>query len=129
MQANERYLRITLKLNAAFSILSGLLLVFNKPMIDKMGIGNYTTPMIVGMGLVVFGCYVLYQSLIRQISIQQVRLIILSDLIWVLVSIVVLLVRPWSLSSIGYGLIMAVAVTVGLFGFFQNRYLKPLSHQ
>lgn len=119
---NIKKLKRVLSANAAFSTLSGLLLIFDKPLIDKMGIGNYLTSLIIGIGLLVFAVFVFYTS--RQLKSLLVGLIIIQDVLWVLASILVLLIQPWDLTGLGYSLIGAVAFVIGCFAFFQKKYLS-----
>jgi hypothetical protein len=121
MLPNIKKLKRVLNANAVFSTVSGLLLIFDKPLIDKMGIGNYLTPLIIGIGLLIFGVSVFYIS--RRLKIVLVKFIIIQDLVWVLLSIVALVIRPWELTGLGYGLIAAVALTIGSLTLLQKKYL------
>ena len=111
-----------LNANAVFSTVSGLLMIFDKPLIDKMGIGNYLTPLIIGVGLLIFAVSVFYTS--RELKNVLVKSIIIQDVVWVLVSILVLVIQPWELTGLGHGLIGAVALLIGCFAFLQKKYLS-----
>ncbi len=123
MQANQKKLRKVLRINASFSTISGLLLIFDKPLIDKMGIGNYTTPMIIGIGLLIFAASIFFYASRKTIRPKEIKSVIVQDLAWVIGSIAVLIIRPWALESLGYLLIAAIMVVVGVFGVLQHRLL------
>lgn len=122
MLSSQRNMKNVLRLNAGFSAVSGLLLIFYQPLVDKMGILNYQIAMLIGLGLLTFAGLVFYTS--RQLHLILVKTIIIQDLLWVLVSIIVLVIHPWNLSQLGYGLIGAVAVVIAAILLLQIKYLK-----
>ena len=124
MQTSERKLRNVLKINACFSTISGLLLIFYRSLIDKMGIGNYLTPIIIGVGLLLFAASIFYYATRSPLNSKQIKGIIIQDFIWVLGSVAVLIWRPWSLTGLGYLLICLVMITVAVFGMIQYNLLR-----
>ncbi len=125
MKSQEIKLRTTLKANAAFSLSSGLVMVsFGKPISTLMNISNPLVLLILGVGLVLFAAYLIYNASKLEISRTQVKFIILQDWIWVIGSLILLIIKPLDISFIGNILIGLVAIIVGVLAILQTNFLK-----
>ena len=128
MRSNESKLRIILKANALFSLLSGMTMIFIYPQLASyMAINDAKVLQYVGIGLVLFSATVFHSAMRKDLSKQQVKSIIFQDWAWVAGSLLVIALQVWGLSSAGYWLIGIVAVIVGDFALFQMRFLKKVS--
>lgn len=111
-------LRTSLLANAVFSTLTAItLLLFSRQVAVLFGLSRTLIFLIIGAGLLVFAASVAIEAGRQRPG--KVRLIIIQDAIWVLASVVVLIFRPFDISSVGYVLIGVVAALVGLFGLGQ----------
>ena len=116
----EQKLRITLKINAAFSLLSGIdFIVFNGFLADKIGVDSKQALIFIGVGLIVFAGLVFFNAFRKNIDAKSIKSIIVQDLLWVIASAIVLTFKAFDLSALGYELILLIALIVGTFAIFQ----------
>ena len=86
-----------------------------------------STPfLIIGIFLVLFAIQVSYVALKGEITVGQVKPIILMDLGWVIASFVIVLFSLFNFSMIGYVLTTLIALWVGTMAFLQNQGVKRL---
>src|SRR5690606_13009092 len=122
---NPSLLQAALRSNAAFSLVSGLLLLFFPGTIaallgyDELGLLGG-----VGFGLVVFSLLVGSAARRKRIRPLEVLLISLADCSWILGSLAFLLLLPESFSLTSASLVGGVAAVVGAFAGVQFRTLR-----
>lgn len=115
-------LQKALSANAVFSTLSGLSLLILSPQIASfLGLARATELPGIGLALLLFAVFVGWVA--ARPRRKLVQLIILQDLLWVIVSAVVILLGMFNLYTNGYLLIAIVAVLVGMFAYLQYRHL------
>lgn len=110
-------LRTALRLNALFSLTTGLILLFGAfPVSDWLGIPAWVA-IVVGVGLVPFAVMVWRAS--GRLDPAEVTSIVVADIVWVVASAI--FVVGWShlLSDAGLKATVAVAVVVGGFALAQ----------
>ena len=113
------YLQITLLSNALFSLLTGLsLIIFHNTIANWFGNQNSTVFWVIGIGLLFFSYSVFIQ--IKNPKPDSVFYIVIQDIIWILASIVILLVRPFNIPILGNQIIAGVAIIVLFFGVGQS---------
>lgn len=104
-------LKTALKANAIFSGTSGILLIsFNQQIAKIFETENNTVFWVVGLTLVYFACTIILE-VIKQRSLA-ILLIIVQDFIWVIGSIVLLIMNPFSISIAGNVIIGIIAIIV-----------------
>lgn len=117
-------LRKSLTGNATFSLISGLLLIFGSRTLGPiLGLPDGYWLTWVGFGLLLFVGFI---GIVLRIGMPRfwVNTIIIQDIIWVVASLFVLIVNPWSISNTGLFLIAAVAFIVGVFAVLQFKYSR-----
>ena len=118
-------LQTSLKSNAAFSLLSGfLLIVIHGKIAQLFGVSNATVFWVIGIGLVLFAATVYWESI--KLRPLQVFSIIVQDLIWVIASIILLIFNPFQISFWGNVLIAVVALIVFIFALAQSSGLSKM---
>lgn len=112
-------LQVALLRNALFSGLSGVLLVlFNSRITDAFALyGNKEIFVVIGWLLLFFTATIAYEFVQQRHN--WVMWIIIQDLLWVLGSIVLLLLRPFGISAVGNVAITVVACIVAFMGYSQ----------
>lgn|GEM_PF-3736565 len=125
MSVDDRKLRLVLKANAAFSCLSGVLLLMDYGLADLMN-ANATSLKWVGAGLLLFATTVVLTAIRKVMNNKQVMSIIVQDMLWVLASLLVIVINAWNLSTLAYWLIGFTAVIVASFGTLQWRLLRRI---
>ena len=118
-------LRKSLSTNAIFSGVSGLtLILFNKQISILFAISQGTVFWIIGIALVLFaGTIVLEIFKQRPLAVLW---IIVQDFIWVIGSILLLLLQPFDISSLGNSCIAIVAITVLFMALNQSAALAQV---
>ncbi|MEO0725783.1 MAG: hypothetical protein AAFZ63_14675 [Bacteroidota bacterium] len=117
-------LRRAILANAAFSTFCGLALTAVPAWIAQhMGISTPLILRLIGIGLLIFVVSLVYTATRPEISRQQVQVIIAQDLLWVMGSIVLLIIRPFGLSTVGLWAVDVVAIMVAVFAYWQYRHL------
>lgn len=125
MKTSERNLRMALKANSVFSLMSGiLLLLFTKDIAELMNIDNHYVLVVVGVGMLLFFVSLIYNSTKIEISTLQVNFIIAQDYAWVIGSIALLVIDLYNISQSGNMIIGIVAIIVMLLGILQTYYLN-----
>jgi hypothetical protein len=126
---NSSLLRNALRVNAGFSLVSGLaLMIAPANAADLVGYDNTGLFRAVGAGLVAFSLLVAFAGRRARLRPLEVLLISIADFAWVLGSLGLLLLFPESFSLPGFGLLSGVAAVVAIFGVAQlagmRRWLK-----
>ncbi|MEM1136826.1 MAG: hypothetical protein AAGI07_13395 [Bacteroidota bacterium] len=121
----ENKLRQVLKINAAFSTLSGLCFILMHGALGKLiGLHQHEILMYIGIGLLLFATSVFYEAFAKAVRAKQVKFIVIQDCLWVVGSIVIVIFHLFGLTFTGYLLISIIALIVAAFAFFQVRYLR-----
>ncbi|MBV1911806.1 MAG: hypothetical protein KUG78_21110 [Kangiellaceae bacterium] len=131
---NSKLARTTLLLNAAFSILCGVLfIIFPEEISEQLfvNIETWSNELIfwIGVGLVLFSLDVFIVATNAYLQKKQVMRIILADIGWVVVSILVYIFDRHYFTSTGIYLLDGVALIVTLFAISQYigaKRIKPL---
>ena len=111
-------LQMSLAGNATFSSLSGLGLIFlHQKIAELFHLENTTVFWVLGIGLLFFAITILIQ--IKKQNRKGVLFIIVQDLLWVVGSLLLLILNPFSISSFGNIAIGIVAGIVLLFAILQ----------
>ncbi|MEE9363572.1 MAG: SRPBCC family protein [Cellulophaga sp.] len=119
-------LQIALLSNAIFSVSTGLfLLVFRNKVAQWFGQQNATVFLIIGFGLLYFS-YSIFKEL-KNPEPEAVFYIIVQDLIWILLSMVILKIKPFNIAILGNQIITGIAVIVFLFSIGQSIGLAQLN--
>lgn len=114
-----------LRINAIFSIVSGMVLILaSQRMAGLFGVSATVPFWVTGIGIGLFGAAVWYESSRKPIDLRQVLIIILSDLIWVLGSLCIIIFRLFGLTDVGYMVIGGVGLSVLWFAFHQSYALS-----
>lgn len=130
MNNKERKLRLTLKVNATFSLVSGLIAIIFKVRIAKvMGIDVPDILLCLGIGLILFGLYVFIHGFRKILHSRAIKFIIFQDRLWVIGSVAITVFRVSDLSAIGYVIVMVIAVIVAGFAIFQRKYLRQFDER
>ncbi|MFT5725386.1 MAG: hypothetical protein ACI9JN_002511 [Bacteroidia bacterium] len=117
------HLKKYLIINSAFSSFSGILLIFAASSLNALfAISNTLILPFVGANLLVFSLFVYYVA-VRQLKNKSlVNLITSLDLAWVIGSLIIVLGQLFSLSIIGYIIILVVSFWIGYLGWMQFKY-------
>lgn len=125
MSVNTKRLRVVLIVNASFSAINGIFLLFFSELAELMH-ANPVSLKTVGAGLLLFGISVALVTSSKVLSRVQVIIIVIQDVLWVFGSICVILMQSWNLSVLAYWLIAFTAVVVGSFAWLQKYYLNRI---
>jgi hypothetical protein len=118
-------IRHVLFLNGISSGATGLLLAaFANTFASWFAVATPTPFVEVGLFLVAFATLVIVAALRQPLALGLVRLIIVLDVAWVLVSILVVVLQPFALSLVGNLLILGVAAWVAVMAGLQRRGLR-----
>lgn len=118
-------LKNALKVNAFFSLFTGLLMViFHQNIAGIFGVDQSTIFWIIGILLLLFVFLIFFE--LNKLRPMVIKLIIVLDFIWVLGSLIVLVFNPFGISLSGNVLIFCIALIVLLLGVFQLRGLSNL---
>jgi hypothetical protein len=121
-------LKNVLLLNGISSAATGLILIFFAPGVAKLfGVLENDVFLATGIFLLLFGSMVVYESRKRTAHAKHVLIIIAMDILWVLSSMAIVLLGLFTLSTLGYALIVGVAVWVGVMAYMQSKGLKQLA--
>ena len=130
MKSTETLLRNTLKSNAIFSFISGLLLaIFSSGIGQFMQVAMPGILMYIGIGLIFFAGLVFFNGFKTAIDQNQVKFIILQDWIWVAGSLIIIIANPFSISLKGNLLIGFVAGVVAVFAMLQTKGLRHINQK
>jgi hypothetical protein len=118
-------LKNVLLLNGISSAATGIILLVFAPEIARLfGVSENEVFFATGIFLFLFGCMVVYESRKSTTHSQHVLIIIALDILWVLSSMAIVLLGLFALSNLGYAIILAVAVWVGIMAYLQSKGLK-----
>lgn len=125
----HKKLNITLKINSAFSVLSGIdFIFFDRKIIGILSENDLGTLMPPGIMLIWFSIFVFAVSTMKNVNKYLVGSIIIMDIMWVIGSAFLMSIWVSFFTPIGLILIGVIAVIVAAFAFFQSiglyRYLK-----
>ena len=135
MDADARALRRTLRLNAEFSVLSGLVFVLAAGFLagalfrgvdGLFGLSLSTVVLIVGAAIVVFGVDVFLVSLLGRPRWGVVAAVIVADVGWVAGSVALVVLARSFLTGAGMAVVVAVAAVVAAFAVAEWRGLRRL---
>lgn len=119
-------LRFYLRLNAAFSLLSGGILSFaSVPVGGIIGVKNQWILIAVGIGLILFSLTVYKESQRQPPAKGRLLTILALDTAWVVTSVVVVAAGLFDLSQAGRYSVVVVAAIVGFFALQQYCY-RPI---
>lgn len=121
MKTLKTYLRI----NSAFSMLTGVLMVLFSDKLMKFfnSIDDQYLFDIIGLNLIAFALFVWYVSTKQLQNVILVKLISFLDIIWVIGSFIIVLFQLFNLSLNGYILITIVAIWVGFLAYKQLKQI------
>lgn len=117
---NQTPLKTALFSNAAFSTLSGLVLIgMSAPIVDLMGIGSPILYQAVGVGLLLFAAFVAWTASGRPINTFYALIISVADFLWVAGTALLIAVAFSSLEPAGIVTLIVIAAIVLFFGLRQ----------
>jgi len=115
-----RLLRISLAGNAVFSAISGAVMLFAPDAVSEtLGWTGPDLWPLIGAGLWIFAADLLWQARRSRPVVWRAFVTILGDGCWVLATIALAFAFPSLMNATGWGLAIAVAVVVALFGLLQ----------
>ncbi|MGY6647291.1 hypothetical protein [Wenyingzhuangia sp. IMCC45574] len=116
MKELQKWLRV----NALFSTTSAvLMIILNEKLQVFFGFRNYWVFPIIGGNLIVFAMVIFWVLKFRLHQRKWVYLITFFDVLWVLGSMVLVFVKPFSLYNNAYIIITSIALIVGFLGWKQ----------
>lgn len=122
---NNKKLSLALKINALFSTINGLaMLFFSNQIAQWMNISQPMVLVVIGAILLGFAFLVYRTAVAPIISEKKVKFIILQDWLWVIGSVLIIATQAFGINQLGLIIIGVVAFIVADFAFFQQRYLK-----
>ena len=120
---NQNGLKKVLRVNAGFSILSGLILIVDAGMLS--GLFGQAHPWIfrgIGIGLLLFAADILITCRLPEIPRHKALYFSLGDFGWVAGSVLLLIAAP--LSTIAVALVIGIALIVLGFGILQMKQIR-----
>lgn len=126
--ATKSYLlRRALQWNAAFSIISGtIMLTMFSPLGQFMGVELPALYIVIGASLIVFSAGLMLNARREDISLTEAKISTLMDVVWVIGSIIVVFLPGTGLTLEGKWAIAIVADIVALFALLQYIGLRRL---
>lgn len=123
--SGQRLLNITLRLNALFSLLSGVdFVIFDSTIVRLLSDGKLDSMFPTGVMLIAFSIFVFSVSMLSRVNKYLVGLIIAMDALWVLGSLALVLSGHEILTFIGQVSVALVALVIGAFAYFQTKGLR-----
>lgn len=122
---NAKFLKNALIGNALFSIISGLVIIVENSYLQDL-FGLVFPFWLIGAGLLPFAAWIVWIVRQENIDQQQVKMVVLADLMWVGGS-VLLLITNLGITSIGNWIIAGLAVIVADFALLQSIGLRKLN--
>jgi hypothetical protein len=120
-------LRRTLRANAIFSTISGMVCIGGSgPLAAFLGLGSQVPMIVLGAGLLLFAVGVFMAAAQVPLDRRKARIIILMDAAWVIGSILVVVDDPFALTVAGKWAVLGVADIVGVFAALQYIGLRRL---
>ena len=120
-------LRRSLLDNAVFSIVSGLLAVFFVTGLSELMDVTPSVLLIVGVGVFGFGLAILWIARRETIDLRLALFVVLSDLMWVVAAVVLIIGFPDVMSTGGKWLLVAVSGVVGVLAGLQWQGIRRAS--
>lgn len=117
-------LRVYLRINSVFSLLTGVLMVlYSNELLKFFNISNnqYLYHLI-GLNLILFACFIWYVSVKQLERKMLVKIISFLDILWVLGSSIIVAFQLFNLSQKGYFLIAILAIWIGFLAFKQLKH-------
>ncbi len=125
---SEKLLRKAVLSNAAFSFISGIILTgFNQEVANLLNLENAGILIWIGIGLLLFVMSLLYAATRKPLNPLQIKVIIYQDWAWVVGSFILLMTKPFDVSTIGYVLVILIASIVAVFALLQANNLRKLN--
>ena len=122
---NNKKLSLALKINATFSVINGMaMLFFHNQIAAFMNFGYPKIILAIGVVLLGFATLVYKTATAEIISEKMVKSIIVQDWLWVIGSVLIIAFQAFDINRIGFIIIGVVALIVADFAIFQQRYLK-----
>ena len=122
---NNKKLSLTLKINAIFSLVNGLaMLFFYKQIAAFMNFEYPQVLLAIGIILIGFAALVYRTAVASTISKKLIKFIIIQDWLWVVGSVLIIALQAFSINRIGFIVIGVIALIIADFAIFQQRYLK-----
>jgi len=122
-------LKNVLLVNAISSGFTGLLLTIDAAFFANLFGTPVHAPFVgVGIFLVAFAVGVFAVSRRRDHWRNEVPFVVAADMLWVIVSVVILFLQPFSITWIGYSFIAAVAAWVALMAYLQFTSLRQINN-
>lgn len=116
----QQLLNSTLRINAAFSLISGLdFVLFDKNIAAILSERDLGSLLPTGVSLIVFSIFVFAVSMMKKVNKYLVGIIILMDALWVFGSVFLLVVGAGSFTKIGLILIALIAAIIAVFAVLQ----------
>ncbi len=120
MKDQSSLLRKSLRANAVFSAACAAALIISSDAIATLiGLGSETLYLALGVGLALFAARLLYLAGSKSISTINALIASVSDVIWVIGTVIILTVYQAKLTDTGILIILGVAVCVAVFGALQ----------
>ncbi len=121
------HLKLTLKINAAFSLLCGIsLLLFHQEIATYMNI-QYDVPLLfIGMGLLGFVGLLWHTANQEQLNTSTIYSIIIQDWLWVIGSIGIIGFQLFRINQMGFLLIGIIALIVADFAIIQHWLVRKI---
>jgi hypothetical protein len=117
-QEGSSLLRKALMGNALFSTISGLVVLFAPGWVSRvLGLGNNANLTILGIGLLVFAAILVINVRRQQVKTSDAWVAVSMDVVWVLLSCVLIFIVPFS--TAGKWVVFSVAELVLLFAVLQ----------
>lgn len=123
----ENRLRIILKANALFSLVSGLsMILFSNQIMAFLNISPSIVLELIGFGLLFFVLLLTFAVYKNKLSKNLVYIIIALDITWVISSVIILIFDPFTISILGNVAIVLIAMIVSLFALLQHKLIRRL---
>lgn len=123
--SGQKLLNTTLKINALFSLFSGLAFaVFDRAIVNILCGPTEQSIMPTGIMLIGFAVFVFLVSMMSRVNKFLVGLIIALDVLWVIGSVAIVAVGAGAFTTAGQILILLVAAIIAGFAFFQTKGLR-----
>jgi hypothetical protein len=119
-QTNDNLLRNALRGNSVFSVVRGLIMIFDAGLFANfMGIESTIPFIVIGIGLLLYAAMLYINTTQRPINKTFGWYAVIADGVWVLASAIVLLTDAFTLTSEGKWLVLIIADMVLLFAIVQ----------
>lgn len=117
----------TIRLNAAFSTLTGGFMLLNAQRVSAfIGIGAPWMYLLVGAGLLVFAADLVVHSQTLERAARKAVYFSIADIAWVIGSAILLITRPTGLQPHGTVAVVLVAIIVSVLAWFQLTAYRSL---